>query len=114
MAKFPEGKINSVSTLCLDHYVTDQRPILCLGSQLGDVAVYYLDHVNPDGRVGEKLIVKFNFFERGINKVDEGTDDDDDVDSLLDRGLNLNQSGVSHSGGFVVKVGQDRPLRVLN
>lgn len=96
-AKFP-GKAVTVSALCLDHYVTDSRPIICLGSQLGDIAIYYLDHVNKDGKIGPKLIQSFNFFERGINKVvsDEGSDDNEDVDSLLDQGTTKK--------GFVFKV----------
>lgn len=47
--KFP-GK-GAVSALCLDHYVTNRRPIICIGSQLGDIAVYYIDHVNAAGKV---------------------------------------------------------------
>ena len=44
--RFP-GKA-PISALCLDHYVTDQRPIICLGSQDGDIAIYYLDKLNPE------------------------------------------------------------------
>ena len=53
--KFP-GKA-AVSALCLDHYVTDRRPIICIGSQHGDVAIYYLDHLNSKGNVCQKLII---------------------------------------------------------
>lgn len=52
--KFP-GKA-AVSALSLDHYVTNQRPIVCLGSQLGDIAIYYVDHVNSKGQVCQKLV----------------------------------------------------------
>ena len=97
-AKFP-GKA-AVSSLCLDHYVTDGRPIICIGSQLGDILIYYLDHVNSSGKVCQKLIISFNFFERGINKVASasGSDDDDD-DSLL--------NSRSNTKTFLVKVGSD-------
>ena len=66
--KFP-GKA-CVTALCCDNYVTDGRPIICLGSEFSDIAIYYLDHVaNPkDGKIGQKLLASFNFFERGINK----------------------------------------------
>jgi len=76
-ARFP-GKA-AVSALCLDHYVTDSRPIICLGSQLGDVAVYYLDHVKniASGTVGPKLIIQFNFFDRGVNKAQSESEDEE-------------------------------------
>ena len=79
----------AVSTLCLDHYVTDGRPIICLGSQIGDISIYYIDAVSKaTGKMGPKLIVSFNFFERGVKKIVSESEDDnrsDDDDSLLDR-----------------------------
>ena len=97
-AKFP-GKA-AVSSLCLDHYVTDGRPIICIGSQLGDILIYYLDHVNSAGKVCQKLMIGFNFFERGINKVASVSEtEDDDDDSLL--------NSRSNTKTFVVKVGSD-------
>ena len=97
--RFP-GKA-PISALCLDHYVTDQRPIICLGSQDGDIAIYYLDKLNPEtGKVGPELIEKFNFFERGVDKDAHGSDSEDDrdgLDSLLD-----SRSSVKP---FVKKVG---------
>ena len=56
----------AVSALCLDHYVTNQRPIVCIGSQLGDIAIYYIDHQVQKGKVGQKLIEMFNFFDRTV------------------------------------------------
>lgn len=61
--KFPSKA--AVSALTLNHYVTDGRPIVCIGSQLGDIAIYYIDHMNPKGIVCQKQIEMFNFFERG-------------------------------------------------
>lgn len=92
-AKFP-GKA-AVSALCLDHYVTDRRPIICIGSQNGDVAIYYLDHVNKDKKVCQKLIIQFNFFERGINKEEPDSSDDDDD----------NESEFDNQKSFVLKMG---------
>ena len=85
--RFP-GKA-PISALCLDHYVTNERPIICLGSQMGDIAIYYVDHVSQQGKLGPKLILQFNFFERGPSKVlRDGSDEEggaDEEDSLLDR-----------------------------
>lgn len=39
--KFPNGE--AVSCLHIEKFVTNGRPILCVGSLNGDVAVYYLD-----------------------------------------------------------------------
>ena len=97
-AKFP-GKA-AVSALCLDRYVTDGRPIICIGSQQGDIAIYYLDHVNNLGKPCQKHILNFNFFERGMNKVVSGSESEgDDVDSLL--------NSRSNTKSFIVKVGSD-------
>lgn len=96
-AKFP-GKA-AVSALCLDHYVTDSRPIICIGSQQGDIAIYYLDHVNSQGKVCQKHIISFNFFERGVNKLASGSESGEDEDSLL--------NSRSNTKTFLVKVGSD-------
>ena len=82
--KFP-GKA-AVSALTLSHYVTDGRPIVCLGSQLGDVAIYYIDHIDKKGKVCQKQIEMFNFFERG-QKVEEESDGgkDSDDESIIER-----------------------------
>lgn len=102
--KFP-GK-SAVSALCLSHYVTDCRPILCVGSQKGDIGIYYIDHVNSQGKVCQKQIDMFNFFSRGISKliIDSDPDDDeevDDDDSLLDRTI----TGGALKQPFVHKFG---------
>ena len=62
--------------------------------------IYYLDHVTKEGKVCQKQILAFNFFERGVNKViSEEESEDDEVDSLL--------NSRSNTKAFVVKVGSD-------
>ena len=95
-AKFP--KQACISSLCLDHYVTDSRPIICVGSQHGDIAIYYVDHVNSQGKVCQKLITQFNFFERGVNKINTDSENEDYNDSVM------NDDKVQHKS-FVFKVG---------
>lgn len=90
-----------IASLCLDHYVTDGRPIIVLGSQHGDIAIYYIDHVNSQGKVCQKLIEQFNFFERGVNKLNTDSEDDKDDgdDSLtLDRASTGQKSFVFRLG----------------
>jgi hypothetical protein len=51
----------------------NSRPILCLGSEIGDISIYYLDEpvINPmtkqqdNGKVKHLLLNQFNFFTRG-------------------------------------------------
>lgn len=73
----------SVSSLSIEQYVTNGRPIICLGSQNGDIAIYYLDGKDSKGKMCQRLIDQFNFFERGmaksaINKENEITQDYED------------------------------------
>ena len=58
----------SVSSLSIEQYVTNGRPIICIGSQNGDIAIYYLDGKDSKGRMCPDLIDQFNFFERGVAK----------------------------------------------
>ena len=55
----------SVSSLSIEQYVSNGRPIICIGSQNGDIAIYYLDGRDSKGKLCQRLIDQFNFFERG-------------------------------------------------
>lgn len=48
--KFPNG--GAVACLHVDKFVTNNRPILSLGSLNGDIAVYFLDQLQPVGTTG--------------------------------------------------------------
>ena len=41
---------------------------MCLGSQNGDIAIYYLDNRDSKGNLCQSLIEQFNFIERGPSK----------------------------------------------
>jgi hypothetical protein len=75
-AKFPNG--GAVASLHIDKFVTNGRPIICLGSLNGDIAVYYLD---SDPRYPDKLpqlLKQFNFLDRGA-KFDPSSDSDEEA-----------------------------------
>ena len=61
--KFQSGA--TISALCLDRYVSDNRPIACIGSQEGEICIYYLDHRDMDGKRCQRAMYKFSFFQRG-------------------------------------------------
>ena len=46
----------SVSSLSIERYVGNGRPIMCLGSQNGDIAIYYLDGKDSKGKFCQSLI----------------------------------------------------------
>ena len=46
----------SVSSLSIEQYVSNGRPIICLGSQSGDIAIYYLDGRDAKGNMCQSLI----------------------------------------------------------
>jgi hypothetical protein len=72
--QFPSG----AATCCLhiDNYVTNGRPIICLGSNQGDLAVYYLDDVREkrEARGAPSLLTRFHFNEKGV-KHEKPADD---------------------------------------
>lgn len=62
-AKFPNGE--AVSCLHIEKFVTNGRPIICLGSLCGNIAVYYLDATDAKGiNKRPQLLKQFNFNDR--------------------------------------------------
>ena len=64
----------AASCIQIERYVTNGRPIICLGSTLGDIALYYLDDdkIKRDKR-GPTCLTRFSFSDRGM-KVDDDPD----------------------------------------
>ena len=62
---FPSGA--ATSCLQIEKFVTNGRPIICLGSQMGDIAIYYLDddRAKREARGGPTCLTKFHFNHRG-------------------------------------------------
>ena len=61
-------RIGLITTLSLARNAQNFRPILCLGSDQGDIFVYYLDYVNPKTDKPEPLLKsKFNFFTQKLS-----------------------------------------------
>ena len=68
-----------ITCLCIERYVSNSRPILCMGSKSGEIQIFYLDEpfTNPltgkpdfDGRVREKQMdcSPFSFFPQPASK----------------------------------------------
>lgn len=61
-----------VTCLHIEQFIVNSRPILCLGSNTGDIAIYYLDEPVINTLTGQKepfklrslLHLQFNFFQR--------------------------------------------------
>ena len=53
--------------------MSNGRPIVCLGSILGDIAIYYLDDEKElrEQRGGPTLVKRFSFAERGMRVEDD-------------------------------------------
>lgn len=73
----------AVSCLQIERYITNGRPIICMGSQLGDIAIYYLDSEKriKEGR-GPMLLKQFNFNDRGarfdLDDINKDSDDEEE------------------------------------
>jgi len=72
-----------VTCLHIEQYIVDSRPILCIGSHTGEIAIYYIDEpvINPltklqenmtggGGKVKQSLHSQFNFFSKNANRDD--------------------------------------------
>ncbi len=68
----------AASCLQIERFVTNGRPIICIGSALGDIAVYYLDDdkARRAKRGGPTVLTRFSFVERGMKMDDKDNDDE--------------------------------------
>ena len=75
---FPTG--SAASCLQIERFVTNGRPIVCVGSAIGDIGIYYLDDDKEKRRkFGPTILQKFSFSDRGIKMdVDDLAKDSDD------------------------------------
>lgn len=69
-AKFSSGA--PITALCLDWYVTNTRPIVCIGSQKGEIQIFFVDEFNSEGQ--PKVLQKFSFIDRGPSKLGLSSD----------------------------------------
>ncbi|MFO0118330.1 MAG: hypothetical protein ACK521_12225 [bacterium] len=76
-ANIPNGA--TISTINIEKYVTNGKPILILGTFQGDVLIYWLnidpefenltDKQKLEQRKEPKLFKKFNFFDKNLPKA---------------------------------------------
>ena len=55
--------------LSIQKYAKNSRPILCIGSNLGDVGVYYLDSESSE----PQQVLRFNFIDKNLAKLQQET-----------------------------------------
>lgn len=61
--------------------MTNGRPIVCIGSSLGDIGLYYLDDEKSkrEARGGPTMLCKFSFKDRGMKvELDEMNEKSDE------------------------------------
>jgi len=75
----------TVTSLHIEQYVTNSRPILCLASDQSEIAIYYLDEGASEGRPPRQAsLLSFNFFTRakeGAGK-EEGSSESEAYDNF--------------------------------
>lgn len=78
MVQFPSG--GPATCLQIERYVTNGRPIVLLGSALGDIAMYYLDDdkTKRESRGGPTILTRFAFADRGKKLIREADADESD------------------------------------
>jgi len=69
--KFPSHA--PVTALHIEKYVTNGRPIICLGSQLSEIMIYYLDGEDEKEKPRPYPLRQFKFFERGESRTQNDT-----------------------------------------
>jgi hypothetical protein len=72
---------SAASCLQIERFVTNGRPIVCVGSPTGDIGIYYLDDdkAKRDVRGGPTVLQRFSFKDRGMKvEVDDQARDSDD------------------------------------
>lgn len=79
MVNFPSG--GAASCLQIERFVTNGRPIVCMGSSNGDIAMYYLDDdkTRRDARGGPTMLSRFSFNDRGMKiETDDAAEKSDE------------------------------------